>query len=52
MLASQAIHHQCQAPLGKKKIISNLRGIFFHFIINFYLVKPLLSINVTNESNN
>jgi hypothetical protein len=51
MLASQAIHHQCQAPLGKKKIISNLHGIFFHFVINIYLVK-LLSINVTNESSN
>jgi hypothetical protein len=45
MLASQAIHHQCQAPLGKKKITS----IFYRFLsleINIYLIKSLLSITV------
>lgn len=43
MLASQAIHHQCQAPLGKKKITSILHRfvhllettIFFFFYISF-----------------
>lgn len=29
MLASQAIHHQCQAPLGKKKITSILHGFVY-----------------------
>jgi len=31
MLASQAIHHQCQAPLGKKKITSILHR-FVHLL--------------------